>query len=41
VLKNSKIMRLRKSRERSALAVSAAARLYRFDTRVSDRFCQI
>jgi hypothetical protein len=38
VLKNSKIAKLRKSRQCSALALSAAARLSRTDTRASDRF---
>jgi len=39
VLKNSKIAGFRKSRKRSALAISAAVRLCRIDTRASDRFC--
>jgi hypothetical protein len=39
LLKKSKIERLRKSRECSALAISAAARRCRIDTRVSDRSC--
>jgi hypothetical protein len=38
-LKNSKIAGLRKSRKCSALAISAAARRCRIDTRASDRFC--
>ena len=38
VLKNSKIAGLRKSRKCSSLAISAAARLCRIDTRASDRF---
>jgi hypothetical protein len=41
VLKNSKIAVLRKSRKCCALAISAAARLCRNDTRVSDRFAVI
>jgi hypothetical protein len=39
VLKNSKIVGLRKSRKCSALAISAAARFFRIDTRASDSFC--
>ena len=39
VLKNSKIATLRESRKCCALAISAAARLRRIDTRASDRFC--
>jgi hypothetical protein len=39
VLKNSKIAGLRKSRKCSALAISAAARRCRIDTRASDCFC--
>ena len=39
VLKNSKIAGPRKSRKCSALAISAAARRCRIDTRASDRFC--
>lgn len=39
VLKNSKIAGLRKSRKRSAMAISAAARCCRIDTRAIDRFC--
>jgi hypothetical protein len=39
VLKNSKIAGLRKSSKCSALAISAAARHGRIDTRASDRFC--
>jgi hypothetical protein len=38
VLKNSKIVRLRKSRQCSALTISAAATLGRIDTKTSDRF---
>jgi uncharacterized protein YhaN len=41
VLKNSKIAGLRKSRKCRALAISAAARLCRIDTSVSDRFASI
>jgi hypothetical protein len=40
VLKNSKIAGLRKSRKCSALAISAAARLFRIDTRASDSSCR-
>jgi hypothetical protein len=39
VLKKSKIAELRKSRECSALAISAGARHGRIDTRASDRLC--
>jgi hypothetical protein len=41
VLKNSKFAGLRKSRECNALAISAAARLYRIDTSANSRFCCI
>ena len=39
VLKNSKIAGLRKSRKCNALAISAAARRCRIETRASHRFC--
>jgi hypothetical protein len=40
-VKNSRIARFRKSRKRSALAISAAARLRRIDSRTSDRFAVV
>jgi hypothetical protein len=39
VLKNSKIVGLRKSRKCNALAIFAAARCCRIDTRANDRIC--